>query len=402
MRQNTSYSLQYIYQIPYLLPFGQAIADHRRGIRLNETGSFIWNTLATVPSKQELISTVLDAYRIPSGQQPEVIQELEDFLSKLTSMGIIDASDSKVSDTQDETTGIANDICTESAQENCDTYLAIGGMILKLTGPSEVIPEEFVPFIIDADRSYPQPDCTITIHMGPAESGDCGTLLLRNRELMIYERTSDYRFLFPAAKQITEGTVTKDGSLAHFYLCPPATDSLRMDLFHALRLIVLYLGQLRGLFMIHSASILYNGKAWLFSGHSGMGKSTHTNLWHTHYGTPLLNGDLNMMELTPNGAVVHGIPWCGTSKISTTETYPLGGIVLLGRSKQDAVEKLSDEEKALLVMQRLISPSWTEEQLAVNLSFAAKLTSQVPVCKLKCTKTLSAVDTVRKWMDGQE
>ena len=36
-------------------------------------------------------------------------------------------------------------------------------------------------------------------------------------------------------------------------------------------------------------------KYGIFSGHSGMGKSTHTNLWKEQFGTEIINGDLNLI-----------------------------------------------------------------------------------------------------------
>ena len=59
----------------------------------------------------------------------------------------------------------------------------------------------------------------------------------------------------------------------------------------------LFAAQKHGKFAIHSASILYKEKAWLFSGHSGMGKSTHTQMWHDLLQTPYLNGDLNLLAM---------------------------------------------------------------------------------------------------------
>lgn len=98
-----------------------------------------------------------------------------------------------------------------------------------------------------------------------------------------------------------------------------------------------------GLFAIHSASILYREKGMaFFPGHSGMGKSTHTGLWHQLLGTPFLNGDLNLLGIHENRIMVYGIPWCGTSGIYTIKTYELGGIVLLGRDPaRDYLEELS-------------------------------------------------------------
>jgi hypothetical protein len=280
-------------------------------------------------------------------------------------------------------------------------YLRIGGLVLFLSCPENLFPEEFLPFEIESAGVH-SADCTVLIHSAPPMDTENGTLLVRNRELFVCERSRDYLFLFPTAPQILEGSVTKDGKAAHFYLRHTSNDSTKQDLFHAIRLVFLYLGQLHGLFALHSASILYKGKAWLFSGHSGMGKSTHTNLWKEHSGTPVLNGDLNLLELTEQGVIIRGLPWCGTSGISTTKVYPLGGIVLLGRSATDRVEELSCDEKALLVAQRLISPSWTSEQLAKNLAFTSELTSRIPVCRLKCTKSTAAVETMRQWIDMQD
>ena len=56
------------------------------------------------------------------------------------------------------------------------------------------------------------------------------------------------------------------------------TDSDKPDIseeiFFAIRTIFLYNASFKGMYAIHSASVLYKDKAWLFSGHSGAGKST--------------------------------------------------------------------------------------------------------------------------------
>lgn len=130
-----------------------------------------------------------------------------------------------------------------------------------------------------------------------------------------------------------------------------------------------------------------------------MGKSTHTKLWNTLFDTPLLNGDLNLLAFCDGKPVIYGIPWCGTSGISDCKTYPLGGIILLSQAEQDECVELSADQKTLLIMQRLISPAWTASMLEENLAFTSRISKQIAVCRLKCTKNPSAAHTMKQWID---
>lgn len=130
-----------------------------------------------------------------------------------------------------------------------------------------------------------------------------------------------------------------------------------------------------------------------------MGKSTHTDLWHDLLHTPYLNGDLNLVAQKNGQPVVYGIPWCGTSQISTAKTYPLGGIVLLGRADIDYLVDLEHYEKVLQVMQRMISPSWSASLMECNLDFAHILADTIPIYKLMCTKNPSALEVIKTQID---
>ncbi len=76
-----------------------------------------------------------------------------------------------------------------------------------------------------------------------------------------------------------------------------------------------------------------------------MGKSTHTNLWHELFQTPLQRRS-ESPRAKGRPLLVYGLPWCGTSEIFTTETQKLGGIVLLGRDpEKDFIQELSAGKK---------------------------------------------------------
>ena len=245
-----------------------------------------------------------------------------------------------------------------------------------------------------------------------------GKTLIRNEELVVCENKQGYIILFPSMNQIREAHMTVDGRFAQIYVKGLDKEKTKEELFHAIRHFFLFFAQRQGFFAIHSSSILYRDQVWLFSGHSGMGKSTHTNLWKEQFGTKIINGDLNLIGWS-NGEqdnigqsvnkpsskgkpIVYGMPWCGTSGIASTKSYPLGGIVLLGRSDNDHFESLTNDQKIVRVMQRMISPVWTEDMLEANLECAAKLAKEVPIYYLLCTKEPSAAYVMKARIDKED
>lgn len=382
-RCQPGFTLRKIKDTCYLLPYGQQIADQKKGFVLNDTSVFLWNALQhnEGASPRQLTELLVRTYQLDETLFPEFLNDVKDFLVQLTGLGMI-----------------TEDLHLISSQPSASIIIA--GIPIKLYGPEELFSECFKPFYKDFSDNAEQ---NIELVTAPPASRYYEQTLLQNSEMTIFENSDRYIVLFPQMKNIYEAHMLKDGSYVRIYCNPLATDLNIENLFHAIRLFFLFLAQKNGLFAIHSASILYQKKAWLFSGHSGMGKSTHTALWHELWDIPYLNGDLNLLGLQDDHIIVYGIPWCGTSGIFTTRQYELGGIVLLGRDTQtDHLEELLPSEKILRVMQRMISPAWKELQLSQNLSFAEKIAEHVPVLHFLCTKNPSAAHTMKAAIDQLE
>ena len=376
MKIRSGYILRQIAGVSYILPVGQNIADHKRGVQLNDSGLFLWNALKEHATEEELLALLMRHYKADSSRMPVFREDIRHFLMQLSSLGII-------SETPDDT------------PSSFDYYFQIGTLTLGYHGPKELIHPSFFDF-----ASTPaQPDQAIRIIPSMPAVHANGEILVRTKDITICRNDTHYLLLYPAGFGVAECHLTLDGSAADFYCVPPFAKKTREDLFHAIRFTFLVKAQLVGFFALHSASLLYRGRAWLFSGPSGAGKSTHTALWNQLFETPLLNGDLNLIGITDGKPFVYGIPWCGTSGIYTTETYPLGGITLLKRAVSDSRHPMAEDEQQLRVMHRLISPSWTRDMVCRNLDFAADLQPRIPIFCLHCTKEDSAAHTMKQIID---
>ena len=374
MIQNKCYVLKRIANIPYLLPVGQLIADQRRGIRINETGVYLWNLLKKDRTMEELIALCATHYDVDPPSLPGLEEDVREFVDQLVAQGILLST---------------SEIPAEAPFYRC---ICIAGLTCMLYGPAQAFPTELEAFACEPTE-HPCQRIQV-LPYAPAVHTN-GKLLIRNDELIVIEDKKQYILLFPATPQIAEIHLSKDASLCTCYCTLPFTQILRNDLFHALQIPFLYLALIHHMAVLHSSSILFEGKAWLFSASSGTGKSTHAALWHSLYHVPVLNGDLNLLAMENGQPVIHGIPWCGSSGLSDTGTHPLGGIVLLRQSSSDYVEELTEDQKRLLVLQRLISPAWDGKLYERSLRLVDALAGRILICRLHCTPSSEAVEAVR-------
>ena len=92
---------------------------------------------------------------------------------------------------------------------------------------------------------------------------------------------------------------------------------------------------------VHSSVIVKDGRAVMFLGESGTGKSTHTRLWRENIGgAVLLNDDSPFVRATTDGVVVYGSPWSGKTPCYTQEHYPLQAIVRLSQAPHNRMRCL--------------------------------------------------------------
>lgn len=93
---------------------------------------------------------------------------------------------------------------------------------------------------------------------------------------------------------------------------------------------------------IHGSCIVKDGKAFLFLGESGTGKSTHTRLWREYIpGSTLLNDDSPIIALEGDDVWIYGSPWSGKTPCYRAERFSLCGCIRLSQAAFNRMERLT-------------------------------------------------------------
>ncbi len=381
MKKNPYYRLKYIAGVPYLLTFGQGNADFKHDLCLNDTSVFLWGQLESAADAEELIAICADYFQCSQEQDSSMEISVKDFVRTLYSKGILLPEKD-----------IANGVSAYKTFE-------IAGLFIRIYGPATIFSKELLSFESFKDFPDNSPHLQIYVQAFRPSHTKNGTLLLRNESLSIAENAEEYLLFFPAFKNIFEAHINKNGRTATIFCTPEMTQMTTEEISYVIRILFLYFAQWHHMLAIHSSSILYREKIWLFSAPSGTGKSTHSQLWHDLLGTPIVNGDLNLIAPENHSPVVHGIPWCGTSGIYDCQSYPLGGVIFLKQGPENHVSDLSDDLKQLYLLHRCISPTWTEAMQERTMNMIESFYDKILTCHFTCNTNQDAVFCIKQTID---
>lgn len=143
---------------------------------------------------------------------------------------------------------------------------------------------------------------------------------------------------------------------------------------------------------VHSSAIVCNGRAVLFLGESGTGKSTHTRLWQENIaGAVLLNDDSPFIGFVDGRATAFGAPWSGKTPCYKQEQYPIAAIVRLSQAPHNAIRPLRSVHAIGALLPSLTPAFGYDDELQDRmLATLSKIISQVPVYHLECLPDAAA------------
>ena len=144
-------------------------------------------------------------------------------------------------------------------------------------------------------------------------------------------------------------------------------------------------------FCLHGACVATDFGGIIFSGRSGIGKSTQAELWCSHRNARQINGDRPILEQTDIGWLAWGSPYAGSSRCHVNESCPVTAIVMLRQEKQCSLRRLNRAEAFRAVWSGLTVHSWDAAAVEKACDLAMALVEAVPVLELCCTPDEEAV-----------
>lgn len=148
---------------------------------------------------------------------------------------------------------------------------------------------------------------------------------------------------------------------------------------------------------IHGSVTELNGKAMIFLGKSGTGKSTHSRLWREFVpGCTLLNDDEPLVKVFEHEPVrVYGAPWSGSTACYRNISAEVVAFVHLYQSSENRLTKVrSIEAFSSLLASSSVLRSDPENRKRVQ-DVVAAILQRVPVYRLDCRPDYEAVSLTR-------
>lgn len=137
----------------------------------------------------------------------------------------------------------------------------------------------------------------------------------------------------------------------------------------------------QGGFLLHSASAIRNGKAFLFAGVSGAGKTTISRLAPPD--ATLLTDEISYVRRDNDSYVAYGTPFTGElAKLGENVSAPIATLYLLAQGKENRIDPISPSEAGRELLSNMLF--FADDSVMVRQAFqsACDFIDRVPVRRL--------------------
>ena len=377
MRRNDLFILRKIDNDIFLIPTGQAAADMRKALMINERGEFIWETLANDMKLEHLIRLVLEHYMPERDRAEAVSQDVYAFASKLMALGMIVSDDIPVG---------------KDAFINTD--IEIAGVKLRIKTEEDILFDRLVPF----KSEFSTPDIIVRFRIGLPSYTENGNVFLRNKDVTVLDAGKEFIVIHSGTERIKEIHIDKAAKEANIFSMPPYDDILKEEFMLALKAPFLINALNNGMFMIPSSAVMDGEKLVLFSAPPGTGKSTQAEIWSRSFNAPKINDSFNLVKVNDGEVVSLATPWSDLEE-SASDIHPVKSIMCLKRNTFDKVEPMDKPTGVLSLLSLSATPLWTDDMTSKALKICDDIFETVDVKRFYCTPTPDSAQCAKLSID---
>lgn len=145
----------------------------------------------------------------------------------------------------------------------------------------------------------------------------------------------------------------------------------------------------RDCFVLHSSYVSFGDDAILFTAPSGGGKTTQAELWISHLGASVINGDKTAIGKTDGKWFAYGLPISGSSPYCLNETHPVRAIVILEKAPRNQLIEIGIAGFSRILSQTILN-TWDEKFCGKVMDLVTQACQEIPIYLFRCTKTEDA------------
>lgn len=153
----------------------------------------------------------------------------------------------------------------------------------------------------------------------------------------------------------------------------------------------------KGVLHLHSSFALYKDKALIFTGPSGIGKTTQAELWRDFRDALIVNGDACLLRrMDDDQWWAFGTPIHGSSPYCENKKAPIAAIITLEQGEENVLTRVDDFSALSYCLPEFYRPKMDEETEETFWDSVDSLFRSVPVYHLICRPDWEATEIVKK------
>lgn len=155
--------------------------------------------------------------------------------------------------------------------------------------------------------------------------------------------------------------------------------------------------------MLHASFVKTPYGGLLFSGPSGIGKSTRANLWCRYGEGKLINGDKTILDPESKGWIGYGSPYAGSSGCYVNDKCQIRAVFFLKRGEGCSLKPLSIVESFKRLYTGLTINHWDRNYVDTVSQLAYQMAVEVPMYEFVSPPDQNAVEYLKvKLLEGGE